>query len=469
MGAYRELVSAALLRLLAKLAPGMPDFRDCIESGLQALRQGKHDEALARFERSLRFRPHSAVAHANRATALYLLGKAEEAIDSYDRAIALDPKFANAYRDRGIILGRLGRHEAGLESLERVIELKPDDYQAVFEHGHILIGMKRITEGEAQMDRAIALNPDYAPSRTDKAFCRLVIGDLEQGFRLFEWRWKHLGVDPTKGLPGVRLWTGDAPIADARLLIVAEQGFGDAIQFCRYVPMLEECGAKVIFQVRRPLVRLMRSVSLKAAVIEEGKTVPPCDYVCPIVSLPFAMRTTLSSIPRSTPYLSVDPESKRKWAERLGPSTRLRVGLCWSGNAAQDNDRNRSIPIESLSPLLKLPVEFHVIQRETPADRARLSLFSNTRTHPLEDFADTAALIDSMDLVISVYSAPAHLAGALGKPLWILLAYMAYWRWLLDRSDSPWYPSARLIRQPSYQDWDPVIEQVRELLQSRIR
>ena len=467
MGDFRELISAALLRILAKLAPGMPDFRACIDNGLKALGNGKHEEALAHFERALRLQPDSAIAHANRGTALYLLGKAEEAIDAYDRAIALDGKFASAYRERGIILGRAGRRESGLESLERAIQLNPLDHLAVFEHGHLLLLMSRVAEAEAQMDRAIALKFDYAPALATKAICRLVMGDLEQGLPLFEWRWTHLGIDPSRGIRGIGLWLGDEPIEGARLLIVAEQGFGDVIQFCRYVPILEQRGAEVMLLVPTQLGRLMRSLSATVTIVEHDKPLPACDFVCPVVSLALAMRTTLESIPGSTPYLSADPALKTKWAERLGVPTRLRVGLSWSGNAVPDP--HRSIPIESLRPLLETQAEFHVIQRDTTvADREWLRPFSNVHLHALDDFAETAALVDSMDLVISIDTAAAHLAGALAKPLWILLPFMPDWRWLLERSDTPWYPTARLFRQPAYQDWTPVIEQVRGLLQSRL-
>jgi hypothetical protein len=291
---------------------------------------------------------------------------------------------------------------------------------------------------------------------------KLLLGDYEEGWELYEWRWKDWGRDFVRPFPQP-LWLGDAPIAGKTLLIHPEQGLGDFIQCCRYIPMVEAMGAKVLVEVTAPLVPLISTLKGSFSVVRSGQPLPHFDFHCPIMSLPLAFRTTVETIPANVPYLFADPARKALWQQRLGPRTRMRVGLAWSGNPSHKNDLNRSMPFRALAPWLALAVDFHVLQKDIrPEDAAALAQFPNVQVHSAElgDFADTAALADEMDLVISVDTSVAHLAGALGRPLWVLLPFNPDYRWFLDRSDSPWYPSATLFRQPALGDWDSVVAAV---------
>lgn len=251
-------------------------------------------------------------------------------------------------------------------------------------------------------------------------------------------------------------------MANKTMLVCLEQGLGDFIQFVRYIPMIEAMGANVILEVHAALVPLIRTLNGSFKIITKGEALPDSDCYCPIMSLPLAFRTTLETIPNEVPYLSTIPQKQIEWQRRLGSKVRTRVGLAWSGTSDHKNDYNRSISLRHLSPLLDLDIEFHSLQKEIRADDEAILMNSPIHAHQEEllDFADTAALISELDLVISVDTSVAHLAGALGKPVWILLPYVPDFRWLLERSDSPWYPTARLFRQDRLGDWANVIDKV---------
>ena len=284
----------------------------------------------------------------------------------------------------------------------------------------------------------------------------LLGGDFKTGWALYEWRWKAstFGHAP-RNFPKP-LWLGESSIADKTILIHAEQGFGDTLQFCRYLPLLAEHGAKVLFIVQPELIELMRSSHLKCALFVPGDHIPNFDVHCPLLSVPLALRTTRDTIPSKTPYIKPSDDKIADWRKRLGKSQRLRVGLAWSGRKTHLNNKNRSIALSELAPLLALDAEFHCLQNEiNEADRTASSLLERIQLIDLtlRDFADTAAYIESMDLVISVDTSIAHLAGAMAKNVWILMPFAPDFRWMLERSDSPWYPSVKLIRQDKSGDW----------------
>jgi len=302
------------------------------------------------------------------------------------------------------------------------------------------------------------------------AALRLLTGDFERGWAHYEWRWQKNSVIPMQRNFSQPAWNGRDPIAGKAILIHSEQGLGDSIQFCRYVPLMVARGAQVIFEVQKPLQALMASLDGAAQMVPKGSPLPAFDLHCPLVSLPLAFATRLETIPSTAGYLSAPAQHVTTWQSRLEGKPRPRIGLVWSGNPGHERDRERSIGLRALVPLLDsvgADVTFVSLQKDVRAedaallrDRADILDYGDS----LEDFSDTAALISQLDLVISVDTSVAHLAGALGKPVWILLTYFPDWRWLLRRDDSPWYPTARLFRQDESRTWDSAIARVRQAL-----
>ncbi|MDH5254676.1 MAG: tetratricopeptide repeat protein, partial [Gammaproteobacteria bacterium] len=342
--------------------------------------------------------------------------------------------------------------------------------------GNALQAAGRIEDALRSHDRALALKPDFADARWNKAFALLLQGDYAAGWPLFESRWDLAG-NPCDPEGSTRpLWLGDAPLAGRTLLVRHEQGLGDTLQMLRYVPVLAARGARVLVQVPRALADLAATVPGVASVTVFGEPPPAHDLQIPCMSLPLACRTTLATIPADVPYLAVPDASRAIWAGRLGvrggADGQRRVGLAWSGSAEHRNDRQRSLPFHLLVPLLSLAAEFHSLQKDyRPGDAGQLAATGRLRdwSADLRTLADTAGLIDALDLVITVDTAVAHLAGALGKPVWLLLPSAPDYRWMLGRADSLWYPTMRLFRQPAAGAWDPVLREVSAALPSLSR
>jgi hypothetical protein len=317
------------------------------------------------------------------------------------------------------------------------------------------------------------VRPDFADAHYNEAHSRLLTGDLRRGFEKFEWRWE---IEPYAGFKrefAQPQWVGTEEIAGKTILLHAADGFGDTLHLCRYTPLVAAWGAHVILEVQKSLQELMGSLAGGAQVLARGDPLPEFDLQCPLLSLPRAFGTELATIPSATPYLFVPPPRADSWNARLGPPHRPRIGLAWSGDPTHSNDRNRSIALDRLLPLVNgVDATFVSVQREVrPGDAAVLRSRSDILHFgaELKDFSDTAALISNLDLVVSVDTSVAHIAGALAKPVWILLTFLPDWRWLLDREDSPWYPTARLFRQDDTRRWDGVIPRVRAVLQDFVR
>jgi hypothetical protein len=315
------------------------------------------------------------------------------------------------------------------------------------------------------------LEPDYVEAHWNDGLRLLLTGNLEQGWRAYEWR-KQLSEPVAARTYPQPLWLGEQDISGKTLFIHWEQGFGDTIQFCRYAKLAETRGATVVMEVQRVLLGLLRRLSPTIELITPDKTPASFDYHCPLMSLPLAFGTTLETIPVEQHYLESEVASRAKWSARLeadspGPKTKPRIGIAWSGSPTHHHDHLRSIGLATCLPLFNLNADWVCLHKEIrDADRAALKLVNGLKFFgdELDDFNDTAALVDLMDLVISVDTGVAHLAGAMGKPVWILLPFSPDWRWLLDRDDSPWYPSAKLFRQPRPGDWADVIDQVSRAL-----
>jgi len=440
----------------------------------------RHAEALQSYDRALAFRPDMAEVHFNRGSALHEQRRLEEALASYDRALALRPAFPEAHYNRGNVLHVLQRFDAALSAYDRALALRPDYVEAIANRGATLHEARRYGEALASYQCATALRPDFADAHYNEAMCRLLLGDLEHGLRKHEWRWRTTLLRDRKRDFLQPLWLGSDTIEGKTILLHAEQGLGDTIQFCRYTTPVAERGARVILEVQKPLLELMKTVAGAARVVARGEPLPDFDLHCPLLSLPLALRTRLETIPATIPYLSACADKKRTWRDRLGSRDGPRIGLVWAGNprkelpGANRIDRQRSIAFDRLAPLLQMSdCTFYSLQKGDDAvSQLRESPWSGNiidYSDELHDFAETAALIDNLDLVISVDTSVAHLAGALGKPFWLLNRHNTCWRWLLDRDDSPWYPTARLFRQDEANNWDSVIARVQMALQDYAR
>ncbi|HTX48875.1 MAG TPA: tetratricopeptide repeat protein, partial [Caulobacteraceae bacterium] len=370
----------------------------------------------------------------------------------------------------GILLEELGRPVEAEASFRAALHQQPASFEAIVGLAVVLRHLGRVAEAEACLGEALSLRPNDAEAHLNLACTLLLAGRLAEGWEHFEWRWKtRLSArarDPST------LWTGE-PIRGRTILLHGEQGFGDTLQFCRYAPLVAANGATVVLEVPRPLVRLMSRLPGVAEVVAHGDPSPPFELHCPMMSLPLVTGTTLETIPGAS-YLVAEPMLAAEWRERLGALAGLKVGLVWAGGRREDPnlaalDARRSITLEMLAPLRAVRgASFVSLQKGDPAAQAASQprgVALHDFTAELEDFADTAALIDGLDLVISVDTSVAHLAGGLGKPVWLLNRFDTDWRWLLNRDDSPWYPSLRQFRQPSPGEWNPVVDAVRDALE----
>jgi len=425
----------------------------------------RYGEALASYDRALVLRPDDADALTNRGLTLHELRRYDEALASHARALAVQPDHAVALNNRGVTLHRLGRLDEALASYDRALAVQPDYAEALCNRGVTLEGLKRFDAALASHADALAVQPDHAEARFFAGMVKLLTGDFGGGWADYEWRWKAESSGISKRDFAQPRWLGEDAIAGRTILLHSEQGFGDTIHFCRYVPLVAARGARVILEVEEPLRELMTGLAGAAKVIAKGDPLPDFDVHCPLLGLPLAFDTRLETVPSDTPYLRA--QISRNWDSRLGTERRPRIGLAWSGSAAHKKDRDRSIGLRALLPLLDADAAFVSLQKDVRAADAevleeRHDILRFDRE--LGDFSDTAALVSRLDLVISVDTSIAHLAGALGKPVWVLLTWVPDWRWLLDRDSSPWYPTARLFRQDDTRRWDGAIARVRDAL-----
>lgn len=429
----------------------------------------RHDEAVISFNNAIAINENYAEAYSNRGISLRNLNRLEEAISSYACALAINPSYVEAFLNQGVALQDLHCLDEAISSYDRAISINPNCVQAHVNRGNVLKDLKRLNEAIASYDQAIAINPFYAEVYWNKSVVKILNGDYLEGWELYEWRWKKEPLINSKRIYSQPLWLGQSSISGKILLIYPEQGYGDYIQFVRYVKLVEQLGAEVVLELPSILVNIISSFKGNFRVIEKGSILPDFDYHCPIMSLPLAFKTTIETIPSQVPYLYVNMDRNREWQQRLGNKIKPRVGLVWSGATNHKNDFNRSISFETLNVFFNLPIEFHCLQNEIRIhDQDAVAANSNIIVHNnlLTDYSDTAALIDAMDLVISVDTSVAHLAGALGKTVWIVLPYAPDYRWMLDRIDTPWYPTAKLFRQSKLGVWDCVINQIRDELKN---
>jgi tetratricopeptide (TPR) repeat protein len=461
------------------LSSGFAQAHFCRGNALYELR--RFSEALVSYDGALALQPNYSEAHCGRGNALHALGEFEEALPSYDRALGTRANYAEAHSNRGLTLHELQRFEEALASYDRALALRPDYAEALTNRGVTLQELKRFDAALASYNSALKVRPDYAKAHYDEAICRLLIGDLARGFEKYEWRWETEQLAEGKRKFSQPLWLGSDEITGKTILLHAEQGLGDTLQFCRYVPLLTSRGVRVILEVQKPLSTLMGTLAERAQIVSQGDKLPDFDFHCPLLSLPLALGTQIETIPSAIPYLSASESKTRLWRDRLGCRQGPRIGIVWAGNSRKELshghrllDSRRSLAFDRLEPVLQVAnCDFYSLQK---GDDAVLQLRASPMCHrvtdwtdDLHDFSDTAALVENLDLIISVDTSVAHLAGALGKPVWLLNRYDTCWRWLLNREDSPWYPTVRLFRQDQTRDWDSVVTRVGAALQDYVR
>ncbi|MCY7323735.1 MAG: tetratricopeptide repeat protein, partial [Phormidesmis sp. CAN_BIN36] len=459
-----EQIEAAIEHYQAAIVLDPNFYQSHYNLGNAYLAQSRHEAAIAAYRQVLKLKPDHRQSLHNLGACLQNLEQFEAAADAYQQGLALKPDHAIAHNSLGEVLRKLGRVEAAIGHLKQAIALDP-----TFAEAHNNLGVSsyycgQFDEANDRYQDALRLNPTYANAQLNYGFLLLLRGDLEAGFRYYEQRWAGQSLTPPT-FPQPE-WDG-SNLDGKTILLCHEQGFGDLIQFIRYAPLVAARGGRVLVGCSAPLMRLLKTVPSIAQWVLEGEPVPPFDCYALLLSLPHILGTTLDTIPAEIPYLSAPQVS--------APHTGLKVGFVWGGNSKNGTDRDRSITLTELLPLLSLAgVEFHSLQKGRSEELQQFLV-----AHPeitivdldpqLEDFADTAAAIAQLDLVISVDTSVAHLAGAMGKPVWILLNAVPDWRWFLGRTDSPWYPTARLFRQRSLRNWSNVTESIKDELVTLIK
>jgi tetratricopeptide (TPR) repeat protein len=462
LGRFGEAL-ASYDRALAT-APGYPDALSGRGAALHAL--DCHKEALAAFDKALSLQPTHPYALANRGKTLHDMRRFEEALASHDRALASRPDDPQFLCNRGATLHALGRYEAALTDYQRVLSLQPDRVDALSNQGATLRALGRLAAARASYDKALSIRADHPGCRFNRALLLLQTGSFRDGWREYEWR-RKAGVCIARTFDAPE-WQGDDP-QGMRLLLYGEQGLGDTIQFARFARVLGARGAKVILEVQRPLEGLLQGLAGAREVVPNGERLPQVDLHLPLMSVPFVLGLEEHQIPAETPYLRADPGRTETWSKRLPEAGgEFRIGIAWQGNPGADIDRGRSIPLASFAPLARIPgVRLVSLQKHDGLDQLR-NLPPGMRVDTLgedfdaepDGFLDSAAVMMHLDLVVTSDSAIAHLAGALGRPVCIVLQAVPDWRWMMDRADTPWYPTARLFRQSRRGDWDEVFARV---------
>jgi tetratricopeptide (TPR) repeat protein len=441
---------------------------------------GRTEEALAAADRALAVNPASAQGQVNRGNALLRLNRPAEALASYERAAELEPGMAQAWSNGGNALRVLGRHDEAIERCARAVALDPAYVEPRLNRACALAELGRHDAALEDYRIALELAPDKPETQLAAAVCRLTLGDFERGWALYEARQR---IKDRRRYARVfdhpqPLWLGDSALEGKTILLRGEQGLGDIIQFCRYAPRVKALGARVVLEAEPPLMRVLKTLDGVDELVAHGDPLPPFDLHCPLMSLPLAFGTRVDTIPAAIPYLGAEPELVAGWAGRLGPKTRPRVGLVWSGGVRHDHadfgalNERRNIRLARFALLKGLEIDFVSLQKGDAAEGELAALVAAGWDGPaildvsrqITDFADTAALIENLDLVVAVDTSTVHMAGALAKPVWILNRYDACWRWLNRREDSPWYPTARLFHQASFGDWDEVLVRLRAAL-----
>jgi tetratricopeptide (TPR) repeat protein len=434
-----------------------PDLYANTGAALAAL--GRHEEAIEALDRALAANPNDVGANFNRGGALFALKRNDEALEALNRALARAPDHIMAHSLRAPINAEAGRFSEGLADADFAIARDPTRIEHLKRRAYVLSVADRRAEALPLLNQILARAPDDNEALYGKADALLSEGNFNEGLDYYERRF-GVGKVLLGKTPDTPRWTGVEPLAGKTILVQAEQGFGDLFQFCRFIPLIAERGAKVILQERLQTHTLLRSLPGLSEVVPLPAT-PPHDFHIPLCSLMRALDLRIETIPANIPYLSAEPARVAAWRERLGPRARQRVGICWGGLSFQALQRARRLDSAALDKLLTAPVDFVSLQFEA-GEYTSILAAHNVRDFgaDIKEFAELAALIETLDLVVTIDTNVAHLAGALGKPILLMLPHTADWRWLRNRDDTPWYPNAKLFRQTKWADWSEVVERV---------
>jgi tetratricopeptide (TPR) repeat protein len=449
------------------LQPGIAEAHTNL--GVALSEQGKLAEAVTCYEQALRLKPNYAEAHSNLGMALAEQRKLSEAVACYRQALRLKPELAEAHSNLGMALAEQGNLSEAVACYHVALRLKPQYAEAHNNLGVTYVEQGRLAEAAACYQQALKFNPVHAAAHMNLAQVYFLRGDFENGWPEYEWRWKQRSfAPPSSSHP---LWNGS--ILEGRtVLLFPEQGVGDTLQFIRYAALVQQRGANVIFQCQAPLLRLLATCAGIDHLVPAGTSFGSFDLQAPLLSLPRIFGCTLANIPAKTPYLHVPPALFDHWRQQLKDVGEFKVGIAWQGNPEHKRDRSRSVPLRAFAPLADVQGVRLLSLQNGPGREQLPELKESMRIMDLadqwEDFADTAAVMNNLDLVVTVDTAVAHLAGALGVPVWIALPLVPDWRWLLEREDSPWYPTARLFRQVDWGDWSGVFERMAEALRQRL-
>jgi tetratricopeptide (TPR) repeat protein len=431
---------------------------------------GRPDEVIAAFTRAAQLKPDGAEFHYNLGNAFYERELFAQAIPCYARSIEINPQWASGWNNLGASLREVGQLDEAMAAYDRALQIRPDMADI---HCNIAVALgdrRQVDQAIKSLERAVQCDPNHAKSHFNLSHFLLLTGQFVRGWDEYEWRWKMQSHCHPRHFPQPE-WDG-SDLHGRQILLYCEQAFGDVLMFVRYAALVSQRGGRVILETRPELARLLQNSPGVGQVVPAGQSLPEFDVQIPLLSLPRIFRTEMNSIPAAVPYAIPHQADVRRWAKLLGEDrNRLRVGLVWSGQSTQKHNRNRSIPIAQLAPLAAVQnVDLYSLQfgdagKQLPPPGLRLV----DHTSKLTDFAETAALMANLDLIITIDTSVAHLAGAMGCQTWVLLPLVADFRWLMDRSDSPWYPTMRLFRQPSIGDWQSVMQNVVEQLQIRAR
>jgi len=435
--------------------------------------RGKFDEAVANYRRALELRPELVEAYTNLGMSLTEVGQFEEAVACHHQALALQPDFAEVHSNLGGTLQKQGKLEDAAACYRRAVELKPGLAEAHVNLGNAETALGRYADAEGSYRRALTLKADYPDAHTGLAAIKLLRGEFESGWKEYEWRWRCRRMRPRDFRQPV--WDG-GPLRGKTILLHAEQGLGDTLQFIRYAPLVKAQGGQVVVDVQRPLLKLLAQSRGIDRLMGHGNQLPEFDVHAPLLSLPRIFQTTLETVPATIPYVFAEPWLVAEWREKLAHLNGFRIGINWHGRAGHGEFRNRNIPLEQFGALARLSaVNLISLQKGEGSEE----LLEARQRAPIVDlgpefdtahgaFMDTAAVMKNLDLVITSDTSIPHLAGALGVRVWVALPYAADWRWLLDRSDSPWYPTTRLFRQKRPGDWAGVFDEMETALQNEM-
>ena len=427
-------------------------------------------EALDSYKKAIALKSNDAEFYYNQGIVLQDLKYFDEALESFNKALSLNPLFAKAHLSLGSVLKDLEQIDDALTSIDRAIELDEHYAEAHYNRGVVLINQLRLDEAIQSFDLALSLQPNFPDTHWNRSLCHLLMGNFRDGWEGYEWRFRLNSIANQKRTFNKPLWLGDTSIQDKKILLHAEQGLGDTIQFSRYVELISQLGAKVILEVQESLLVLLKNLPGLHSIITVGDNLPEFDLHCPLLSLPLALQTESHTIPLPSKNISTDPQKIKYWSQRLGIQTSLRIGIVWSGNVEHKSDKSRSLLLSQFMSCLPKNCSVFSLQKEIRNCDSE-ALGNSSISHfgeELKDFSDTAALCELMDVIISVDTSVAHLAATLNKPTWLLIGYPPDWRWMLDRCDSPWYPSMKLYRRRSLHNWNEALENLKDDLEGLV-